>query len=550
MEGGAPLANIQNVGYPFLLANGLVAFSLNIAGVFLIDSAGSLVLTLSGVCKDILLIAASVVFMGSMVTGNQVVGYAIAIAGLMLFRLTGGDPSSPLGSRLAGLAAKIVPVKTSGSSSPGGTGRSGLSWRKMVAVTAAGAVGVAVLSHLGVDRLRAPSFNLEESSSVLRQVRYPVNQEELVLLDASQYQAHFTRFVQNGPGRDIIPPYDPAVDPSKLPRLAWVVIATPDAIATYGQELSALACYAERVGIPFFIEHHIMVSNRNFMTARHRSVAKHLRYHQWVLATDADVMVANSMHDPREFLDNAMDVIFNDRDNREVCACAYFVRNSPGGWAFLSRWMSWDDHGDRQNRDNGDLNEMVSAGLTPGRPNSADYSGRYSPDVPAAPTPEGATPCLNEEYGWPAYQQGLIKCLDTALTVQRYGDDSVPYWDATLWGWAEAVATLPAVAFRSYKAMSGFLRSIEGPSTKGIYAPYLLAGMPGDFLGSGKHLEEYFGAESLFCTGEEWRYPTMQWDMQEARKQMAHYGFTWWPGCFDEMGVNLCKEHAAPTEPL
>lgn len=74
MEGLAPFREIDKVGIPLLLLNGLVAFALNVAGVFLIDSAGSLVLTLSGVFKDILLITFSVLLLGSIITGTQLIG--------------------------------------------------------------------------------------------------------------------------------------------------------------------------------------------------------------------------------------------------------------------------------------------------------------------------------------------------------------------------------------------------------------------------------------------------------------------------------------------
>lgn len=50
-EGLAPFYALPQLGFGILLANGLLAFSLNLAGLFLIDSAGSLVLTLSGVSK-------------------------------------------------------------------------------------------------------------------------------------------------------------------------------------------------------------------------------------------------------------------------------------------------------------------------------------------------------------------------------------------------------------------------------------------------------------------------------------------------------------------
>lgn len=50
-EGLTPFHNIQNIGIHILLLNGLHAFALNVAGIFLIDSAGSLVSTLSGIVK-------------------------------------------------------------------------------------------------------------------------------------------------------------------------------------------------------------------------------------------------------------------------------------------------------------------------------------------------------------------------------------------------------------------------------------------------------------------------------------------------------------------
>jgi len=65
-------------------------FLLNVAAVFLVGVASSLVLTLSGVFKDILLITGSVLFFGEQVTPMQVFGYSIALGGLILFKTSGG----------------------------------------------------------------------------------------------------------------------------------------------------------------------------------------------------------------------------------------------------------------------------------------------------------------------------------------------------------------------------------------------------------------------------------------------------------------------------
>ena len=51
MEGTAAFDDLPNVGIPILALSGGLAFALNVAGVYLIHSAGSLVLTLSGVLK-------------------------------------------------------------------------------------------------------------------------------------------------------------------------------------------------------------------------------------------------------------------------------------------------------------------------------------------------------------------------------------------------------------------------------------------------------------------------------------------------------------------
>lgn len=86
-EGWAPFEEVlPRVGVITLILNCSVALCLNISVVFLIGCASSLVLTLSGVLKDILLVTGSVVLFGSPVTFVQLVGYSIALAGLFVFK--------------------------------------------------------------------------------------------------------------------------------------------------------------------------------------------------------------------------------------------------------------------------------------------------------------------------------------------------------------------------------------------------------------------------------------------------------------------------------
>ncbi|KIJ36998.1 hypothetical protein M422DRAFT_34024 [Sphaerobolus stellatus SS14] len=80
---------VRSPGLLVLLSNASVAFLLNVAAVFLIGAAGGLVLTLAGVFKDILLITGSVLIFGDKITFIQIVGYSIALVGLVTFKTAG-----------------------------------------------------------------------------------------------------------------------------------------------------------------------------------------------------------------------------------------------------------------------------------------------------------------------------------------------------------------------------------------------------------------------------------------------------------------------------
>jgi len=89
-EGLAPFYELARIGPVILISNAFVAFFLNVAAVFLVGAGSGLVLTLAGVLKDILLISGSVLLFGSQITPLQVLGYSIALSGLVLFKTSGG----------------------------------------------------------------------------------------------------------------------------------------------------------------------------------------------------------------------------------------------------------------------------------------------------------------------------------------------------------------------------------------------------------------------------------------------------------------------------
>ncbi|GAA6008158.1 hypothetical protein JCM11491_001905 [Sporobolomyces phaffii] len=78
---------VELVGIPTLFLNACATFALNLSSVFLIGAASGLVLTLAGVLKDILLILGSWALQGATITGIQVFGYAIALTGLVWFKM-------------------------------------------------------------------------------------------------------------------------------------------------------------------------------------------------------------------------------------------------------------------------------------------------------------------------------------------------------------------------------------------------------------------------------------------------------------------------------
>ncbi|KAI1342549.1 triose-phosphate transporter family-domain-containing protein [Xylariaceae sp. FL0016] len=81
------MGDIFGLGIFTLLANAIVAFGLNVSVVLLIGKTSAVVLTMAGVLKDILLVMSSMIIFGDPVTGQQWVGYSIALGGLTYYKL-------------------------------------------------------------------------------------------------------------------------------------------------------------------------------------------------------------------------------------------------------------------------------------------------------------------------------------------------------------------------------------------------------------------------------------------------------------------------------
>ena len=100
------MEDIYGLGPVILFANAFVAFLLNVSGVLLVSppshtfaarstdhvnhkigKTSAVVLTMSGVLKDVLLVFASMILFHDPVTAQQFFGYSIALAGLVYYKL-------------------------------------------------------------------------------------------------------------------------------------------------------------------------------------------------------------------------------------------------------------------------------------------------------------------------------------------------------------------------------------------------------------------------------------------------------------------------------
>lgn len=96
-------AAVAQVGLPVLVLNALIAFCLNVSSVMLVGNAlrmrimphinciqigktSGLILHLTGVLKNILLVAVSVIIWGTAITSLQAFGYSVALIGFIVYK--------------------------------------------------------------------------------------------------------------------------------------------------------------------------------------------------------------------------------------------------------------------------------------------------------------------------------------------------------------------------------------------------------------------------------------------------------------------------------
>ncbi|KAI4867273.1 TPT-domain-containing protein [Hypoxylon rubiginosum] len=84
------------VGFWMLLLNAVVAFLLNVFSVCLIGKTSGLILVLTGILKNILLVITAVAIWGTPIASLQLIGYTLALFGLLLYRSGWNETKSTL----------------------------------------------------------------------------------------------------------------------------------------------------------------------------------------------------------------------------------------------------------------------------------------------------------------------------------------------------------------------------------------------------------------------------------------------------------------------
>lgn len=130
--------DLASVGLGMLFLNALIAFMLNVASVFLIGKTSGLVMTLTGIFKNILLIVISVIIWQTKITLLQAVGYTIALGGLTYYSVGYNQLARGGAAVIAWTAATISP-----SSHPSASSR--VAARRLLIVAGFGLSGLFVV---------------------------------------------------------------------------------------------------------------------------------------------------------------------------------------------------------------------------------------------------------------------------------------------------------------------------------------------------------------------------------------------------------------------
>ncbi|KAK2071747.1 hypothetical protein P8C59_006149 [Phyllachora maydis] len=127
-------ADLSRTGFFVLVMNAAVAFMLNVSSVFLIGKTSGLVMTLTGIFKNVILVFASMLIWRTTITALQFVGYTTALLGLVYYSV-----------RAEQLVAALAAVRACWESPAWGDGRLSPAKRRTAVVSLACATFLLIL---------------------------------------------------------------------------------------------------------------------------------------------------------------------------------------------------------------------------------------------------------------------------------------------------------------------------------------------------------------------------------------------------------------------
>jgi hypothetical protein len=133
---------------------------------------------------------------------------------------------------------------------------------------------------------------------------------------------------------------------NKLPRLNILISATSNWVDKDPEEFKKVVdhwkCYTARHGYEFtlnLMDSRVVKDANDFFVARHESLQnQYLQTAQFTLHLDADSIILNMSRSLEPFLQLQRSVIFQMRENYEIAAGVYIVRNDWKSWCFLRYW--------------------------------------------------------------------------------------------------------------------------------------------------------------------------------------------------------------------
>jgi len=105
---GLPPMSLVIAWWPILLANGLVAFALNVSIALFMKMSSPVSFVLAGIVKDCAIVSVSALFMHEDISGQQIIGFSLQLCAILLWSLMKRFPEEFENGMAAGLLSVLL----------------------------------------------------------------------------------------------------------------------------------------------------------------------------------------------------------------------------------------------------------------------------------------------------------------------------------------------------------------------------------------------------------------------------------------------------------